>query len=89
MYNNGFARLLQKEIEELSYEKTTYYFEVEDFYTYYVREKNILVHNLCFSNGTNNVNKVNNFSDAKLMFIERHILLKLIKIESIQKLLKW
>jgi hypothetical protein len=39
MYNNGFARLLQKEIEELSYEKTTYYFEVEDFYTYYVGEK--------------------------------------------------
>lgn len=69
LYNNDTARLLQKEVEELSYEETTYNFEVEDFHTYYVGEKNILVHNSCSGNGTNNgannVNNANNVSNSK------------------------
>lgn len=35
------------EIAQLAEPETTYNFEVADFHTYYVTEKNILVHNKC------------------------------------------
>ena len=55
LYNNCVAKLFKKDVEELSYEATTYNFEVEDFHTYYVGNNNLLVHNLCGSGAEKNV----------------------------------
>ena len=35
------------EVERLAEAETTYNFEIEDFHTYYVSEKAVLVHNIC------------------------------------------
>ena len=37
------------EVEKLTEAETTYNFEVADFHTYYVTEKDVLVHNKCFT----------------------------------------
>ena len=39
------------EVEELAEPETTYNFEVADFYTYYVSESKVLVHNTCVYKG--------------------------------------
>lgn len=49
LYNNVIGKVIRKELETLSYEETTYNFEVEDNpnYNYYVGNDKILVHNKC------------------------------------------
>lgn len=47
LYTNKKAIVLEKEIQILAKEETTYNFEVEDFHTYYVGSNEILVHNEC------------------------------------------
>lgn len=42
-------KTFSKEVEELDEEEITYNFEVEDYHTYFVGEKSILVHNDCRS----------------------------------------
>ena len=47
LYNNVIGKVIRKELETLSYEETTYNFEVEDNHNYYVSEECVLVHNEC------------------------------------------
>lgn len=47
LYNNVIGKVIRKELETLSYEETTYNFEVEDNHNYYVGEECVLVHNEC------------------------------------------
>ena len=50
LYNNVIGKVIRKELETLSYEETTYNFEVEDNHNYYVGNDKILVHNDCSGN---------------------------------------
>lgn len=48
MLSTGEDVTIEKvEAETLTEAETTYNFEVADFHTYYVTEKNVLVHNVC------------------------------------------
>ena len=48
LLSNGKEAIIEKvEAEQLAEAETTYNFEVEDFHTYYVTEKAVLVHNTC------------------------------------------
>ena len=48
LLSNGKEAIIEKvEAEQLAEAETTYNFEVEDFHTYYVTEKAVLVHNVC------------------------------------------
>ena len=48
LLSNGKEAIIEKvEAEQLAEAETTYNFEVEDFHTYYVTEKAVLVHNFC------------------------------------------
>ena len=47
LYNNVIGKVIRKELENLTYEETTYNFEVEDNHNYYVGEECVLVHNDC------------------------------------------
>ena len=47
LYNNVIGKVIRKELENLTYEETTYNFEVEDNHNYYVGEECVLVHNEC------------------------------------------
>ena len=47
LYNNVIGKVIRKELENLTYEETTYNFEVEDNHNYYVGEECVLVHNKC------------------------------------------
>ena len=46
MLSDG-KEVIIEDVEELTQAETTYNFEVEDFHTYYVSEKKVLVHNKC------------------------------------------
>ena len=48
LLSKGKEAIIEKvEAEQLAEAETTYNFEVEDFHTYYVTEKAVLVHNTC------------------------------------------
>ena len=48
LLSNGKEAIIEKvEAEQLAEAETTYNFEVQDFHTYYVTEKAMLVHNKC------------------------------------------
>ena len=48
LLSNGKEAIIEKvEVRILAEAETTYNFEVEDFHTYYVSEKDVLVHNKC------------------------------------------
>ena len=48
MLSTGEDVTIEKvEVEKLTEAETTYNFEVADFHTYYVTEKDVLVHNMC------------------------------------------
>ena len=47
MLNGEYVVVEQVQHELLESPETTYNFEVEDFHTYYVGEKSVLVHNRC------------------------------------------
>ena len=48
LLSNGKEAIIEKvEAEQLAEAETTYNFEVQDFHTYYVTEKAVLVHNVC------------------------------------------
>ena len=51
MLNGEYVVVEQVQHELLESPETTYNFEVEDYHTYYVGEKSVLVHNMC--KGTN------------------------------------
>ena len=48
LLSTGEDVIIEKvEVEKLTEAETTYNFEVADFHTYYVTEKDVLVHNMC------------------------------------------
>ena len=50
MLNGEYVVVEQVQHELLESSETTYNFEVEDYHTYYVGEKSVLVHNSCRGN---------------------------------------
>ena len=76
LYNNVIGKVIRKELENLTYEETTYNFEVEDNHNYYVGEECVLVHNTgCKTNKEIremakkiNYKQVNGLSNGELVF---------------------
>ena len=59
LLSNGKEAIIEKvEAEQLAEAETTYNFEVQDFHTYYVTEKTVLVHNKCWEWGKGSFDSV-------------------------------
>ena len=56
LLSTGKDVIIEKvEIEKLTEAETTYNFEVADFHTYYVTEKDVLVHNDCITDNLSSI----------------------------------